>query len=54
MQGKVQPTRPKFQKVAPPGTPLPMPDLSDMDKIHRLAVSGRLEDVLYKLAGGKT
>lgn len=34
---------------APPGTPLPAPDLSDIDKIHRLVASGALADVLAKI-----
>jgi hypothetical protein len=50
MQAK--PTIPVFQKVAPPGTPLPAPDLSDMDRIHRLQKSDALADIFTRLAGG--
>lgn len=33
----------------PPGTPLPAPDLSDMDRIHRLVASGTLADLLSRV-----
>ena len=26
----------RYREIPPPGTPLPMPDLSDMDRIHRM------------------
>lgn len=53
MQAKtVTPTPPEFQKEPPPGTPLPMPDLSDMDHIHRLVASNKLADIFERM--GKT
>lgn len=53
MQVKGQPEVPVFQKEAPPGTPLPAPDLSDMDKIHRMVKGDHLADIMVRLAGGK-
>ena len=35
----------------PPGTPLPAPDLSDMDRFHEMAASGQLSELIYRLAG---
>ena len=49
MQAK--PIVPVFQKEPPKGTPLPAPDLSDMDKIHRLIRGDNLADILVRLAG---
>lgn len=43
------PKPPEFQKQPPPGTPLPMPDLSDMDKIHRSIRSDRLADIFVRM-----
>lgn len=51
MQAKVH--VPEFQKQPPPGTPLPMPDLSDMDRIHRMIAGGHLADILTRIAGHK-
>ncbi len=34
----------------PPGTPLPMPDLSDIDQIHKTVFGGTLADALHKLS----
>lgn len=36
----------------PPGTPLPAPDVSDMDRIHRMIATDRLADIFTRLAGG--
>lgn len=36
-------------RLEPPGTPLPMPDLSDMDHFHRMIGSGRLGEILDQL-----
>jgi hypothetical protein len=47
------PEVPVFQKKPPPGTPLPAPDLSDMDRIHHLIKSDHLADIFTRLAGGK-
>jgi len=30
--------------IHPPGTPLPAPDLSDMDRFHEMAASGQLSE----------
>ena len=35
--------------IPPPGTPLPMPDVSDMDRIHSNITSGRLGDIFDRL-----
>jgi hypothetical protein len=40
-------------KPVPPGTPTPHPALADMDQIHRNVASGKLVDILTKLAGHK-
>jgi len=37
----------------PPGTPLPAPDLSDMDHVHRLIASGTLADALARIVGSQ-
>jgi hypothetical protein len=37
--------------IHPPGTPLPAPDLSDMDRFHEMAASGQLSELIYRLAG---
>ena len=46
-----QPQLPTFQQQPPPGTPLPHPQLADMDKIHRVVASGKLTDMLARIAG---
>ena len=33
----------------PPGTPLPMPDLSDMDRIHHNVATGRIGALFDRL-----
>jgi hypothetical protein len=40
-------------RLEPPGTPLPAPDLSDMDHIHRMIATDRLADIFTRLAGGQ-
>jgi hypothetical protein len=47
----VGPKVPEFQKQPPTGTPLPMPDLSDMDRIHHLVAGDHLADLLTRVAG---
>lgn len=37
--------------IHPPGTPLPAPDLSDMDGFHRAAATGQLAEIIFRLAG---
>jgi hypothetical protein len=37
--------------IDPPGTPLPAPDLSDMDGFHRAAANGQLAEIIFRLAG---
>lgn len=49
MQGKVGPQPSVKANMPPPGTPLPMPDLSDMDRIHANIASGRLGKIFDKL-----
>lgn len=44
------PTVPVFQKEPPPGTPPAAPDLSDMDKIHRLIRGDNLADIMTRIA----
>lgn len=34
-------------------TPVKMPEVADMEHFHKLATSGALADVLFKLGGGK-
>jgi hypothetical protein len=34
----------------PPGTPLPMPDLSDMDRVHRAIATNSLAETFTRLA----
>ena len=36
----------------PPGTPLP--DLSDMDRVHANVASGRLAEILYRIGTGES
>lgn len=47
------PTVPVFQKEPPRGTPLPVPDLSDMDRIHHLVHGDNLADILVRIAQHK-
>jgi hypothetical protein len=35
-------------------TPIPPTQVDDMEKFHRLATSGALSDLLFKLGGGKS
>ena len=37
--------------IHPPGTPLPEPDLADMEGFHEMAASGELAELIYRLAG---
>lgn len=46
-------TPPDFQKEPPPGTPPVAPDLSDMDRIHRLIKGDHLADILARIAEKK-
>lgn len=39
--------------AAPSGSPLPAPDLSDIDRIHRMIATNRLADIFTRLAGGQ-
>jgi NAD-dependent SIR2 family protein deacetylase len=39
------------ENIHPPGTPLPAPDLSDMDHFHLMIATGRLADIFTRLAG---
>jgi hypothetical protein len=36
-----------------PNKPIPPTQVGDMEQFHRLATSGALSDVLFKLGGGK-
>jgi hypothetical protein len=36
-----------------PNTPIPPTQVDDMEKFHRLATSGALADLMFKLGGGK-
>ena len=36
-----------------PNTPVKMPEVADMEHFHRMATSGALADVLFKMGGGK-
>lgn len=36
-----------------PNKPIPPTQVGDMEQFHRLATSGQLADVLFKLGGGK-
>jgi hypothetical protein len=47
---KGQPTVPTFQSSF---SKVKMPQVTDMDKLHRIATSAKLNDVLAKLALGK-
>jgi hypothetical protein len=38
--------------INPPGTPLPAPDLSNVDGFHRAAATGHLAEIIFRLAGG--
>jgi hypothetical protein len=49
MQAK--PYLPEFQRQPPPGTPPAAPDLSDMDRIHRMVAGNHLADAFLRLAG---
>lgn len=51
MQAKIEPTPFQGIKTAPPGTPLPAPDLSDMDRIHHMIKGDHLANILARVAG---
>lgn len=36
-----------------PNVPVPPTEIADMAHFHRLATSGKLADLLFKLGGGK-
>jgi hypothetical protein len=36
-----------------PNKPIPPTQVGDMEQFHRLATSGALSDMLFKLGGGK-
>lgn len=36
-----------------PNTPVKMPEVADMEHFHKMATSGALADLLFKLGGGK-
>jgi len=36
-----------------PNTPVKVPEVADMEHFHRLATSGALSDLLFKMGGGK-
>ena len=36
-----------------PNTPVPPTNGADMEQFHRLATSGKLSDLMFKLGGGK-
>ena len=38
--------------TAPPGTPAPAKDVSDMDAFHKMAKTDKLADLFVKLARG--
>jgi hypothetical protein len=43
------------QPVTPTGKPYtpPKPEVADMEHFHRLATSGELSDIMFKLGSGK-
>jgi hypothetical protein len=43
----------RYREIPPPGTPLPMLDLSDMDRVHRMIAIDQLADTFIRLAGGQ-
>jgi hypothetical protein len=47
----------KGQPFVPTGPsknePVKMPEVADMEHFHRMATSGALSDLLFKLGGGK-
>lgn len=52
MQAKSKTTSPKAQELQrrpPPGTPAPVPDLSDMDQIHRMIAGDHLADIFARI-----
>jgi hypothetical protein len=50
MSGSVNPTVPTGPTT---NKPVPPTQVDDMEKFHRLATSGALSDLMFKLGGGK-
>jgi hypothetical protein len=42
----------RYREIPPPGTPLPAPDMSDMDRIHCVIRTDQLAEVFTRLADG--
>jgi hypothetical protein len=45
--------QPTVQTGPSQNTPVKMPEVADMEHFHKMATSGQLADVLFKLGGGK-
>jgi hypothetical protein len=46
--------RKAIEILTPTGTPLPEPDLSDMDRVHANVASGRLAEIFYRIGTGQS